>query len=290
VAKTVVIKKAKIKFNRASKDVGNILAMEHVNVTVPDQTLATFFYVNGLGFTRDPYMDFGPFNVWINVGNQQFHLPTGDPQVLRGTIGVVVPCLEELQQRLARISNRLAETRFNYKVRKSAIDVTCPWGNKIRCHAPGIFGHSKLGIPYIEFNVPKGSAMGIARFYKQIFEVPASAGKGECEVKIGQGQILRFKESTKPVDHYDGHHIAIYVVNFSNPHRYLKRNGLITEESDENQYRFQTIVDPKSGKALFDIEHEVRSLHHPMLERNLVNRNATQSFFGYQHGRDAFTP
>ena len=108
VAKTVANKSTRIKFNRASQDVGNVIAMEHVNVTVPDQALATFFYVNGLGFTRDPYMDFGPFNVWINVGNQQFHLPTGDPQVFRGTIGVVVPCLDELQQRLARISYRLA--------------------------------------------------------------------------------------------------------------------------------------------------------------------------------------
>ncbi len=280
----------KVKFDRAAKDVGNILAMEHINVTVPDQTLATFFYVNGLGFTRDPYMDFGPFNVWINVGNQQFHLPTGEPQVLRGTIGVVVPSLEELEGRLSRIANRLSETRFSYKVRKSTIEVTCPWGNKIRCHAPGIFGHTKLGIPYIEFKVPKGSVMGIARFYKQVFDVPAFACKGMCEVEIGQGQVLRFKESAKPEEHYDGHHIAIYVANFSSPYRYLKRKGLITEESDENQYRFQTIVDPKSGKALFDIEHEVRSLHHPMHERNLVNRNATQSFFGYQHGRDAFTP
>lgn len=282
--------KKKAKYDRAAKDVGNILAMEHVNVTVPDQALATFFYVNGLGFTRDPYMDFGPFNVWINVGNQQFHLPTSDAQVLRGTIGVVLPCLKELQERLTRITNRLSDTLFKFKVNKSTIDVTCPWGNKIRCHAPGIFGHTKLGIPYVEFNVPKGSVMGIARFYKQVFNVPVSAGKGICKVAVGQGQTLRFKESARPEEHYDGHHIAIYVVNFSGPHSYLRKQGLITEESDENQYRFQTIVDPKSGKALFDIEHEVRSLHHPMLERNLVNRNATQSFFGYQHGRDAFMP
>ena len=68
----------KVKFNRAEVDVGNILAMEHVNVTVPDQPLATLFYVNLLGFTRDPYMDFGPFNVWVNVGRQQFHLPIGN--------------------------------------------------------------------------------------------------------------------------------------------------------------------------------------------------------------------
>ena len=147
-----------------------------------------------------------------------------------------------------------------------------------------------LGIPYVEFKVPLRTTAGIARFYRQVFNVSATARKGICEVDIGQGQILRFKESARPDAHYDGHHIAIYVVNFSGPHGYLKKKGLITEESDENQYRFQKIVDPRSGKALFEIEHEVRSLHHPMYARNLVNRNATQSFFGYQHERDAFRP
>ena len=62
----------------------------------------------------------------------------------------------------------------------------------------------------------------------------------------------------------------------------------MTEDTIENQYRFQTIFDPDSGDALFEIEHEVRSLHHPMHERNLVNRNATQSFATYQRGGDAF--
>ena len=281
---------ASAKFNRTSQDVGNILAMEHVNVTVPDQLLATFFYVNGLGFTRDPYMDFGPFNVWINVGNQQFHLPTGEPQVLRGTVGVVVPSLSELEKRLTRVARRLEDTRFKFRVNRGTIDVTCPWGNRIRCHPPGKFGHMTLGIPYVEFKVPPRTATGIARFYTQVFNVSAVARKGICEVAVGQGQIIRFKESARPEAHYDGHHIAIYVMNFSGPHGYLKKKGLITEESDENQYRFQSIIDPNSGKPLFEIEHEVRSLHHPMYGRNLVNRNATQSFFGYQHGRDAFRP
>ena len=90
---------AKKAFNRAACDVGNILAMEHVNVTVPDQAMATMFYINGLGFTREPYIDFGPANVWVNVGRQQFHLPTSKPQVLRGHVGVVVPDRSALNER-----------------------------------------------------------------------------------------------------------------------------------------------------------------------------------------------
>ena len=41
-------------YDRTTDNVGNILAMEHVNVTVPDQSMALTFYIQGLGFTRDP--------------------------------------------------------------------------------------------------------------------------------------------------------------------------------------------------------------------------------------------
>ena len=81
-------------YDRRTQDVGNVVALEHVNVTVPDQELAALFYVTGLGFTRDPYIDFGTANLWINVGSQQFHLPKRDAQILRGTIGLVVPDLD----------------------------------------------------------------------------------------------------------------------------------------------------------------------------------------------------
>ncbi len=79
------------KFDRGVEDVGNILALEHLNLTVPDQATAALFYVSGLGFTRDPYVDFGVFNfnnMWVNVGDQQFHLPQGKAQHFRGTIGL----------------------------------------------------------------------------------------------------------------------------------------------------------------------------------------------------------
>ena len=37
-------------FDRTTQDVGNMLALEHVNVTVPDQEVAALFYV-GAGET-----------------------------------------------------------------------------------------------------------------------------------------------------------------------------------------------------------------------------------------------
>src|SRR6266481_3722481 len=99
-------------FERTEEDLGNIVALEHINVTVPDQEKATLFYINGLGLTRDPYMMTGPANMWVNVGRSQFHLPTGKAQVLRGHIGIVMADCEALPKRLTQARKYLDGTRF----------------------------------------------------------------------------------------------------------------------------------------------------------------------------------
>ena len=87
-------------FDFNAEDVGNIVALEHVNVCIGDQLLATTFYVTGLGLTRDPYLNTGTGNMWINVGQSQFHLPSRPPQVLRGTTVIVIPDRAKLLARL----------------------------------------------------------------------------------------------------------------------------------------------------------------------------------------------
>jgi hypothetical protein len=280
-------------FDRNQQDVGNIIGMEHVNTRVPDQVVATDFYISGMGFTRDPYMTVGTENMWINVGGQQFHLPTGEPQVLRGHVGIVVPDLDSLSQRLDRVSGKLAKTAFAFERVDGYLSVTQPWGNVFRCYSPEGQGNGmKLGVPYIEFDVPRGTAAGIARFYEQALNAPAKVHSGVvgdwATVVVGAGQELTFRESLEPEAAYDGHHIAIYIADFAGPHDWLNERGLITEESNPYQYRFKELVDPESGQALFTIEHEVRSLTHPMYQRPLVNRNPDQSQMGYQRGRDVF--
>src|SRR6185369_10213830 len=77
-------------FDRTAEDLGNIVELGHVNVTVPDQSKAVAYYLMGLGLTRDPYLMAGLENMWVNVGRGQFHLPTRNPpQVGRGTTGLV---------------------------------------------------------------------------------------------------------------------------------------------------------------------------------------------------------
>ncbi len=281
-------------FNRSEENIGNVLNMEHINLTVPDQQVAALFYVSGLGFTRDPYVDFGTRNMWINAGAQQFHLPKSTAQKWRGHIGVVVPDLDDLKRRLDSVARLLAGTEFDWEEKGDHIAVTCPWGNAIRAYPPQAFPGRYLGIPYAQMQVSLGVAEGIAGFYEHVFGAPAQVfddNEGRrVEVSTGFDQRLIYKETVDEIANYDGHHIAIYVSDFSSPYDFLVEHGLVTEETDQHQYRFQSIVDPDTGDTLVELEHEVRSLRHPMYGRNLVNRNPAQRFSNYINGRDAFYP
>lgn len=283
-----------IKLDRAAEDLGNVVALEHVNVTVPDQQLATLFYITGLGLTRDPYIMTGLENMWMNVGRSQFHLPTqSKAQVVRGHTGLVLPDRAALLRRLAGVKAPLAQTQFGFTEHAAYVEAICPWGNRIRCHAPDEqrFGRIQLGMPYVEFDVPPGAAPGIAEFYRQVLGTTATVTEdvaGRCaRIMVGKGQYLHFRETSRPLPAYDGHHIQVYLADFSGPHAWLLKKGLVTEESDQYQYRFQDIVDPASGKVLFTLEHEVRSMTHPLYARPLVNRNPVQTNRNYAHGYDA---
>ena len=279
----------------SNEDIGNIVLLEHVNVQVPDQPLAMMFYIIGMGFTRDPYLNVGLGNMWANVGEQQFHLPTRPPQVIQGHIGVVVPDLDTLKSRLASVEEGLAGTKFRWSVETDHVAVTCPWGNRLQCYPAGPeFGDMALGIPYVEFLVGPGRAAGIARFYDHVMGAPSATESGEQgtlgRVKIGRNQSLVFRETKEPLIPYDGHHIAIYVANFSRAYGYLKDRGLISEDVRNHQYRFKEIIDPDNGSCVFLVEHEVRSLHHPMFQRFFVNRDPAQTQREYRRERDALIP
>jgi hypothetical protein len=262
------------------EDIGNIMLMEHVNVQVPDQQLAMLFYLVGLGFTRDPHMMVGLENMWVNLGEQQFHLPTNKPNVLRGHMGLVVPSLDALAERLEGVAAKLAGTKFSWSRQSGYIAATCPWGNRFRLYEPSPeFGNITLGTAYVQFDAPRGTADGIAAFYDKVIGAISHVEKTEegkrAVVNMGQYQRLIFQETDK-VPEYDGHHIAVYIANFSKPYRWLSERGLVTEEPRNHQYRFVDIVDPKTGEVLYQLEHEVRGLHHVQYRRPLVNRMAGQ--------------
>jgi hypothetical protein len=278
-------------FDRAAEDLGNSIHLEHVNVQVPDQRLATLFYVAGLGLTRDPYLVVSDSNMWINVGRSQFHLPTGQAQVLRGHTGLVISGREALLDRLASVSEKLDGTAFAFSEHNDYVEATCPWGNRMRCHEPDAarFGRITLGIPYVEFDVPVGTAHGICAFYPQIMGIPAELRNGDgtaARAKMSKHQHLQFRETDRPQPDYDGHHVQMYITDFSGPYRRLSARNLVSQEDNQYQYRFRDIVDLSSGKQLFTVEHEVRSATHPMYLRPLINRNPAQTNRTYAHGHD----
>ena len=281
------------KFDRSAEDVGNILALEHLNLTVPDQTVASLFYVSGLGFTRDPYVDFGVFNfnnMWVNVGDQQFHLPQGKAQRFRGVIGLVVPDLDQLRWRLDQVGRSLKDTEFGWEVYDGYIGVTCPWGNRLRCHAPNdddVAGHRVSGHGRSGRSSPPALPGSTATCSLPLPVPPTALQRCGWARTRSCGSSKRTLTSAA----YDGHHIAIYVANFSAAHDWLEARTLVTEESDQHQYRFQALVDPHAAQgALVELEHEVRSLKHPMWGRRLTNRNSGQTFVTFHRGREAFVP
>ncbi len=280
-------------FDRTSEDLGNIIDLGHVNVTVIDQRVATAYYISGLGLTRDPYLMTGTNNMWANVGRSQFHLPTRpEAQVVQGVTGLVIPDREALLDRLEGVRKELKGTKFDFKETNDAVETTCPWGNRIDCHAPDRdrFGRMALGMAYVEFDVPLGAAAGIDRFYREIFGAISTMterkGAPCAEVHAGEKQFLYFRETESPRVPYDDNHIQFYINDFSGPYKKLMDRGLIYQESNQHQYRFKDIVDPESGEMVYTLDHEVRSMGHPMYARPLVNRNPAINLRAYDPGRE----
>ena len=247
----------------------------------PINRKAIAFYLMGLGLTRDPYLMAGLENMWVNVGRGQFHLPTRNPpQVVRGTTGLVVPDLEALLKRLEYAKTFLEGTKFSYKQVGDVVETTCPWGNRMRVHGPEPenFGPLRLGMPYVEFDIAAGTDLSkIARFYTEILGGIAGVSKDErgpyAWANTSADSKVIYRETKKKLPPYDGHHIQVTLADFSGPHKKLKERGLITEESDQHQYRFVDIVDVDTNKPLAQVEHETRSMRHPMFNRSYVNRN-----------------
>lgn len=271
-------------YDRTTQDIGNIVEFGHVNTRIPDQQAATLFYVTGMGLTRDPYLVTGIDNMWVNAGVTQFHLPTGPAQRLGGTTVLAVPDLELLAWRLERVAAPLRDTDFTFAQTNDAVEVTSPWGNRMRCITDRV---TRLGIVAVEVDVARGTTDGIARFYQEILGTAATCTPGETVVPMGLSTQLVFRETDRELPAFDGTHIQISLAQFSAPHGRLVQAGLITEESGPSQYRFERIVDPATGALLCTLEHEVRSMRHPTYARPLVNRDPVITNNHYAPGREA---
>jgi hypothetical protein len=167
---------------------------------VPDHRLATLFFIDGLGLTRDPYRMVGVRNMWVNVGQQQFHLPLGEAQPFAGEVGLSVPMLSDAKRSLERVAPLLSETAFDYTEEPSGqIRVVSPWGHVLRLHEAGeLSGRLPQAISYVTFFVPTGAAEGICAFYRDLLGAPAVSRKRgrlrSTTVNVGVYQLFHFVE------------------------------------------------------------------------------------------------
>ena len=285
------------KYDRAAEDQGNIVGIGHVNVCITDQHHGTDFYVTGLGYTRDPFLNTTSRNMWINVGMSQFHLPMGTPDVLRGVVGLVSPDRDALLDRLARVrkSKQLDGTKFDFRESNDCVETVCPWGNRIHVHTPDPerFGRIQLGMPYVRFDVRPGTAERIARFYREISmrrrrcTRTAPGPRRECRsasssISISARPTRRRSPTTSTMS-------RSICRTFSGPYRKLLDLGLITAESNQYEYRFKDVIDLDTKEVLFTVEHETRSQTNPMYGRPLINRNPAATNMDYKPGHDGMS-
>jgi len=229
--------------------------------------------------------------------------PENPSQRGRGELGLGYADLNELTKRLECHSIPCEEVekqgpfpagiRFESPtgVRLRAQQVTQPLlGPTEAIAAPssvGLPGGPSLGIGlvYAEFVCGVGVAAAICRFYEQVLVVPAVAADGVCVVPL-QDQSLIFREVSGEVEPYDGHHVAVYVGNISkgdtvesfkamycrskeaglvwnNPRFPMFTYDTLEDAVRFNEFRVKDLVDPLTGKVVYELEHEIRSLAHP---------------------------
>jgi catechol 2,3-dioxygenase-like lactoylglutathione lyase family enzyme len=277
------------------------MLLEHVNLntSLPEATIA--FFIAGLGCAQDPRMGelvngkvYLNTTIWMNAGLSQFHIPVTNRGVagpknslLRGKIGIDVPSLDELRDRLEALAKHehIADkgTHFSFQDAQlasgtSAMEVVSPSGvtfiaraagpeaRDTRCYHPGPLSWC-LGVSYVDIDCPVGSTPGITRFYKQYFHAIASFSDGVATIRTGPDQVLRFVEraSSKEPQHEtvayqdrpEGLHICVYLYDHAGPFERMHADGLLWgnprfQKLDHglgrSQFRFKDIVDPEDSR------------------------------------------
>jgi catechol-2,3-dioxygenase len=253
-----------------SLDLGGIVWMEHINLVVGDMSTATKFYVDLLGFT--PERDPNPKSNHFNLGQQQLHLAAAEcdgnmPQRVTGSIGLTVPSLQRIRERIGNAKLELMGTLFSVEGDddSNVLTVSCPWGNIIHLydisaddeHQPidsasqssqkmavfhsgrGVYGPHRMavrgnpGIRFVEIACRVGTVASIAEFYEEFLgcHVTRTNEPGVATVSVGPGAHLAFVENEQLTEcslkSMNGVHLCIYISNFQRTYNVLKERDLI---------------------------------------------------------------
>jgi catechol-2,3-dioxygenase len=238
-------------------DVKGVLWTEHINLVVGSKKLAEYFYLNFLGFSRDAGKSFH-----VNLGQQQFHLAeNGEPaQRIAGSIGLVVPSLDKIRDRIADAQIVLKDTQFAIESDNGdCITITCPWGNHFHLYSVedeslvstlstprkmenmhakgGAYGSHRMavrggpGIRFIEIACPPNKSRAISKFYQEMIGCTVMEAPEKVVVCVGPGVHVVFVESNDlsemDVNDMKGVHVCFYAEDFEGLYHRLAARNLI---------------------------------------------------------------
>ena len=263
-------------------EVGGILHLDHFNFEMEEHELATIFFINGLGLTRDPYQRVDETNMGVNIGLQQFHLPrrgTVTPP-FHGEIGLILPDLSVVQERLDRLQGlgRFHDTLYGLdEVTDEYLLVKSPWGVRMRIWQSGVLPfHRAMGMVYVDIPVTPGSADSLRSFYKTLLGAPFHmadiGGEKSAVVAVGPHQQLRFRERDLDDHNLYEFHVAYYLSNYNFARDAAIKTGALRGEGNGQVCFLDGPFDPESGDLLLEFRQEWRSVYHPDFMRPLVNR------------------
>jgi hypothetical protein len=262
-------------------EIGGIVHMDHVNFLAPDQDMATRFFIGGLGLARDPYQRVDETNMGVNVGMEQFHLPRRGAATppFHGKIGLVVPRIDVIGVRLERLARMggFDGTAYTFEPGTGEALVRAPFGYLLHLHEAGTIPFQRpLGIAYVDVAVPPGVSAAIGRFYADMFGAPVATtrhdGAPAAVVATGPFQTWRFVE--RDLADHDTHamHVSFYATDFAAIRARLVAAGATDGGARDHVFSFDRIFDPETGRTVFTVNNEVRSLYHPDFRRPLANR------------------
>ena len=263
-------------------EIGGILHLEHFNFEMLEHEMATIFFMNGLGLTRDPYRRIDENNMGINIGMQQFHLPRRRRKTppFFGEIGLIVPDLQVIRARLERLERmgRFEGTAYQItSVSENNLRVRSPWGISMRLWKAGVLPFQRLlGLAYFDIPVEQGRAAALSVFYEGLLKAPFRLENLEGETTaictVGPYQYLRFRE--RDLDDYDLYdfHVAYYITNYNEVRDIAIRTGKLQGDGTGQICFVEGAFDPDSGKTILPFQQEWRSVYHSDFMRPLVNR------------------
>ena len=166
----------------------------------------------------------------------------GEPaQRIAGSIGLVVPSLDTIRDRIADAQIVLKDTQFAIESNDGdCITLTCPWGNRFHLYSVeddslvstlstprkmenlhakgGAYGSHRMavrggpGIRFIEIACPPNKSRAIAKFYREMIGCTVMEAPEKVVVCVGPGVHVVFVESNdlseKDVNDMKGVHVC----------------------------------------------------------------------------------